>query len=232
MKYKLLALDVDGTLVGRDGVVASDVVAAVAEARAAGLAVSLATGRSYAETLPIWRQLHLAPPLEPMVLIGGALVSEPDSGRTLYQRAIPRELACRLDEALAAAGHCAMAITDRWRTGLDYLSDRGRRPRRRAAPLVQPDGRPHPPRAAPGRRWPTSRRCCGSARWSNRKPGSKLSAALAERFDGRLNVHCILAPNYGLTVVEAFAPGTDKLTAIRYVAQALPAADRPRGRRG
>jgi hydroxymethylpyrimidine pyrophosphatase-like HAD family hydrolase len=53
-------------------------------------------------------------------------------------------------------------------------------------------------------------------------PGGALAAALAEQFAGTLNVHCILAPNYGVTVVEAFALGADKLAAVRYVAQALP----------
>jgi hypothetical protein len=52
--------------------------------------------------------------------------------------------------------------------------------------------------------------------------GRALAAALAEQFAGTLNAHCILAPNYGVTVVEAFALGADKLTAVRYVAQAMP----------
>lgn len=42
---ELVALDVDGTLIGLDGVVSAAVVAAVARARGAGLHVGLATGR-------------------------------------------------------------------------------------------------------------------------------------------------------------------------------------------
>jgi len=218
MKYKLLAIDVDGTLVGPDGVVTDDVTGAVAAARRAGLAVCLATGRSYVETLPIWRQLHLAAPFEPIVLIGGALVSEPDTGRSLCQRAMPRDLACQFDEALAAAGHCAMAIVDAWRYGLDYYltdgADRDQADRRwfsqmnvkvrrvgrladeadlleplRISTVVEPD------------------------------EGRRLAAALAERFNGLLNIHSIFAPNYGVTIVEAFAAGTDKFAAVRYIAQ-------------
>jgi hypothetical protein len=220
MKYKLLALDVDGTLVGRDGLVPQDVIAVVATARVSGLNVCLATGRSYVETVPIWRQLRLTEPYEPMVLIGGALVSEPDSGRSLYHKPIPREPACRLDEALAAAGHCAMAITDVWRTGVDYFLTEGT------------------DRIAVEQRW------FGQMRVQVRRvqrladvtdlpailrisavvdppAGQALAAVLAEQFRGQLRVHCILAPNYGVTIVEAFAPGADKFTGVRYVAQGL-----------
>lgn len=42
---ELVALDVDGTLIGLDGIVSSAVVAAIARARGAGLHIGLATGR-------------------------------------------------------------------------------------------------------------------------------------------------------------------------------------------
>ena len=48
-----------------------------------------------------------------------------------------------------------------------------------------------------------------------------LAAAMAERFDGRLNIHSILAPNYGVTVLEAFAVAASKWAALVYVAQAM-----------
>jgi HAD superfamily hydrolase (TIGR01484 family) len=206
VRYKLLALDVDGTLVGRDGLVSGDVVAAIGDARAAGLAVCLATGRSYVETL---------------VLIGGALVAEPDTGRTLHQRAIPRELACRMDEALSAAGHCAMAITDSWRTGVDYyLTDGPDRDAVQQRWFSQMDVRIRcVRRLAEAAGLPAILRISAVVEPA---PGRALAAALAEQFAGQLNVHCILAPNYGVTVVEAFALGADKLSAVRYVAQALP----------
>jgi hypothetical protein len=220
VKYKLLALDVDGTLIGREGLVSPDVTAAVAALRSQGLAVCLATGRSYAETFPIWRQLGLAPPYEPIVLIGGALVSEADTGRSLYQRSLPRDLACRVDEALTEAGHCAMAITDAWRTGLDYFltngSDRDAAERRWFSQMTVRIRRVR--RLAEVGDLPAILRISAVV---EPEAGRKLAAVLAERFAEQLRVHCILAPNYGVTVVEAFAPGADKFTAVRYVAQGL-----------
>jgi hydroxymethylpyrimidine pyrophosphatase-like HAD family hydrolase len=47
-----------------------------------------------------------------------------------------------------------------------------------------------------------------------------LAARLAEQFRNRLIVHAIVAPNYHVTVVEAFSPQADKFQAVRYVAQA------------
>lgn len=220
MKYTLLALDVDGTLVGRDSVVPHDVVAAIAAARPAGLHVCLATGRSYIETIPIWNQLRLTGPYEPLVLIGGALVSEPDSGRSLYHRPVPRDLACRLDEALAATGHCAMAITDRWRTGVDYFLTEGANRdvvEQRWFSQMNVQIR-HVRRLAEVDDLPAVLRISTVV---DPAEGRELATTLASRFRGQLQVHCILAPNYGVTVVEAFVVGADKFNAVRYVAQGL-----------
>jgi hydroxymethylpyrimidine pyrophosphatase-like HAD family hydrolase len=54
----------------------------------------------------------------------------------------------------------------------------------------------------------------------------RLADDLAAQFAGRLNVHSIVAPNYGVTVVEAFSTAADKFKAIVYVAQAhrIPAS--------
>ncbi len=220
MKYKLLALDVDGTLIRRDGLVPQEVITAVAAARSQGLNVCLATGRSYIETVPIWRQLRLVKPYEPMVLIGGALVSEPDSGRSLYHKSIPPHLACRLDEALAAAGHCAMAITDVWRTGVDYYltegADRDAAERRWFGQMNVQVRRVR--RLADVADLPALLRINAVV---DLPAAGVLAATLAKEFNEQLRVHCILAPNYGVTVVEAFAAGADKFTAVRYVAQAL-----------
>lgn len=218
MKYRLLALDIDGTLLGPDQQVPAAVRAAVAEADEAGLAVCLATGRSFAEAIGVWRQLRLRPPRMPLILVGGALVAEPDIGRTLYQKTVSRALACEFADALAEAGHSALAFVDPWRWGVEYYvaegadagvvearwfskaDARARRVRR----LADVEDLPCPLRihaiAPPGE-------------------ATALAESLRRRFAGRLNVHSILVPTYDETIVEAFAAGADKWTALRYVAQ-------------
>jgi hydroxymethylpyrimidine pyrophosphatase-like HAD family hydrolase len=50
--------------------------------------------------------------------------------------------------------------------------------------------------------------------------GKALVGRLRQQLDGQLELHAILAPNYGVTIVEAFAAQANKFTAIRHVAQA------------
>ncbi len=224
-QYGLLALDIDGTLVGPDQIVAGDVVEALVAARAGGLRVCLATGRSHAESVGIWRQLRLEPPFEPIILVGGAIVGEPDTGRTLYQRTMPWPVACELADALGELGHVAMVLLDGWRWGVDYL-------------VTQAGDHD-----AAGRDWFSKmdvrvRRVGRLADAADRPEVLRISAvmqaararSLAEqlqaRFDGRLNVHAILAPNYHVTIVEAHAADANKMTALKYVAQGLRIASR------
>ncbi|RPI63155.1 MAG: HAD family phosphatase [Planctomycetaceae bacterium] len=218
MKYKLIALDVDGTLVGPDSIVPPELVDAVAQVEQAGICVCLCTGRSFVETLPVWKQLSLGTPCEPMILIGGAMVSEPLTGRTLYQKPIPREFAVEYSEALKAEGYSSSIILDAWRHGLDYIRVEGKDSAivearwfsqmnvkvRHVAHLSElPD-------------MPTALRINAVAEPA---AGEALAEKLAAQFAGRLNIHSIFAPNYGVTVVEAFCITSSKWAGLMYVAQ-------------
>src|SRR5690625_3619106 len=63
MKYKLIALDMDGTLLNRKGEISVANQAAIQEASAAGVHVILATGRYIGDVLPFAKQLNLELPL-------------------------------------------------------------------------------------------------------------------------------------------------------------------------
>ncbi|HEY0711333.1 MAG TPA: HAD hydrolase family protein [Polyangia bacterium] len=83
-------MDLDGTLLRDDGSIAGDDRAAIAEARARGIAVTIATGRLPASTLPHARALDLAGSL---VCMDGAVVV--DAGRGAVTRTNPlSESAC------------------------------------------------------------------------------------------------------------------------------------------
>lgn len=219
MKYSLIALDVDGTLVRPDQTVAPETIAAIHDARDAGLRVCIATGRSLVETLPVWRQLRLTGAVEPMVLIGGALAAEPDTGRTLYQRTIPSDLACEYSQALKGRGYSAMAIVDAWRHGFDYyVVEAGDIASVRSGWFSKMNAKIHavPSLAANGQAEVLRINAVAEP-----SAADELTADLAARFEGRLNIHRMLAPNYGVTVVEAFGLTTSKWTAIQYLAQGM-----------
>jgi Cof subfamily protein (haloacid dehalogenase superfamily) len=67
----LIALDLDGTLIGEDLVLGDRTIAAIAGARTRGVAVSIVTGRMTTSALPYARTLGLT---DPLVAFQGALV--------------------------------------------------------------------------------------------------------------------------------------------------------------
>jgi Cof subfamily protein (haloacid dehalogenase superfamily) len=87
LPIRLIALDIDGTLVGDDLVIGERTRSAVAEAIRRGIAVSLVTGRMATSAVPFAQALGLTGPI---VAQQGALIRsmpEPDSkrpGRLLY----------------------------------------------------------------------------------------------------------------------------------------------------
>ena len=74
---RLLATDLDGTLVGADLVIRPRVAAAVAAAQAQGVVVVIATGRMYRSTLRFDRALQLRAPL---ICYQGAYIREMPNG--------------------------------------------------------------------------------------------------------------------------------------------------------
>jgi Cof subfamily protein (haloacid dehalogenase superfamily) len=72
MRYRLLALDVDGTLLDSDHHLRPRVVAAVRAARAAGLAIALATGKQFRSIRALLGPLELT---GPQICLNGAAVT-------------------------------------------------------------------------------------------------------------------------------------------------------------
>ncbi len=219
LPFKLIAFDCDGTLVGTDSIVPPDLVDAIARADRAGIRICVATGRSYIETIDVWKQLKLTIPHEPLILVGGALVSEARTARTLYHQPIPRNLANQFADALAEEGYCALALVDHWRHRMDYvLTEVGdvetveTRWLSRMPCTVQ-----RTPRLEEATDAPSPLRISAIVAPED---GEALAAKLKARFDDQLTVHAILAPNYGVWIVECFHKDTNKLTALRYIAQA------------
>ncbi|MBI3943562.1 MAG: HAD family phosphatase [Chloroflexi bacterium] len=90
LPYRLLALDLDGTVLHEDLTVSTEVRGAIAAAQAAGVVVTLATGRGFEPVVELARELSISAPL---ICFQGALVQHPQSGAMLYQATMPPELA-------------------------------------------------------------------------------------------------------------------------------------------
>lgn len=93
---KLIALDLDGTLLADDNSVSTENLAAIARAQQAGAVVVIVTGRPYVSADLIVRRLGLTE--TPLVAFNGAVIREPGGGPTLYERLMPPDLAAEVVE--------------------------------------------------------------------------------------------------------------------------------------
>jgi hypothetical protein len=108
-RYRLLALDLDGTLVGRDLRVPPATSEAVAAYQAVGGHVTLATGRTFRTTMPFAELLRIDAPI---ICYQGALIRDPRSGDVLFHEPVPPELAVEAVEGLLADGIYVQAYVD------------------------------------------------------------------------------------------------------------------------
>jgi Cof subfamily protein (haloacid dehalogenase superfamily) len=111
MAVKLIALDIDGTLLDSRWTLPEANRSAIAEATRRGIEVALVTGRRYDFALPIAVQLGV--PLT-MIVGNGALIRTQD-GKTHLRHLLPRETAARVLE-----------MTKLWRDGAAVIFDRPR----------------------------------------------------------------------------------------------------------
>lgn len=109
MRYRLLALDVDGTLIGRDLVVPQETIAAVQEFQERGGYVTLATGRNVRTTKGFAKRIGVSGPL---ICYQGALIKDQRSGAILLHDPVPSQLAAEAVTALLAEGVYVQAYID------------------------------------------------------------------------------------------------------------------------
>ena len=89
MSYKLLALDLDGTLLMPDKTIPADVKAAITKLTEAGVIVTLATGRMYPTVQQCALELGINVPL---ICYNGALVRDAIGSETLLYKPLPLDL--------------------------------------------------------------------------------------------------------------------------------------------
>ena len=119
MPYRLLALDLDGTLLDPDGELRDSVRKAVIAARQKGLRVILCTGRRFRSARPVAQELLLDGPL---VVHNGALVKDVASAETLHCHPLPEALCRRGLEVLRQIAPPLIYI-DAFREEVDIITE-------------------------------------------------------------------------------------------------------------
>jgi len=95
---RLIATDLDGTLLKSDATLAEDTINALRKAMALGARVVLSSGRMLESILPFANQIGTECP---MIALNGAMAYDPKRGETIFSQAIPMEtakLVCRMAE--------------------------------------------------------------------------------------------------------------------------------------
>lgn len=111
MKIKLVATDLDDTLLRNDLTLSQRAIAAIGQAREQGVYVTFATGRMPVSARPYAEQLGLDVPL---ITYNGAMIQEAVSRKILYRKAIPVTLAREAVSFLLGEGaHLHMYREDR-----------------------------------------------------------------------------------------------------------------------
>src|SRR5437868_4096180 len=117
-RYDLLAIDLDGTLLCPKGKVSAANFEAIAEARRAGMLVTVCTGRGLIECKHITDQIGQ---IDPVAVAGGAMLACPVTGRTLHRFPMDSGLVQRLVNLLAEHGHAVLILKDPRAAGHDYV---------------------------------------------------------------------------------------------------------------
>lgn len=99
--YKMLAIDIDDTLINDEKEITEGTKQALAAAVSQGVIVTLATGRMYASAKQLAGQLSLNVPL---ITYMGSLVKNALDGRVLYERTVPLDAARAIFEYCGSRG--------------------------------------------------------------------------------------------------------------------------------
>jgi Cof subfamily protein (haloacid dehalogenase superfamily) len=104
--YRIVVIDVDGTLVGRDRPISARDREAIGRALDAGIVVTLASGRMFPLVETFVRQLGLT---APTICYGGAMIVDPLVVRPLFQRGVPLALSIEVIREARGRGLTARA---------------------------------------------------------------------------------------------------------------------------
>jgi 5-amino-6-(5-phospho-D-ribitylamino)uracil phosphatase len=121
LKFKLLAIDLDGTLLSPSGVVSPRTRQAVHHVLAAGFRICFATGRNLTESLDV---LEAVGHFDPAVFVGGAFIYDTRKKVTLHRTLMHPDLARELCAFFESHGEAALALQDTHTAGVDYLASR------------------------------------------------------------------------------------------------------------
>ena len=213
-KYRILAIDIDGTLVNSDDRLTAETRSALIRAGEAGIRVILATGRRYSRTL------HLVEPLKidvPLVTASGALVKDPLDHCTLYRAEFDQDALSDALRIIDRTGFDPVMCADTFAEGFDYyhIRQEARNSELGEYYRLNPDC---------GRLWTADVADPPPGVFAVFTMGTKqqmldLEAELHRRVPDKLHTHVLRSPRYIGFMCEFSPAGVNKWSAIKRLAR-------------
>lgn len=215
LTYRMIAIDLDGTLLSPKGQVTPRTKSAVQQCLAVGILVCFATGRNWTESKMV---IDAVEHYGSAVFVGGAMVIDTGKQVTLHRTLMGGDLARDVSAAIEAEGHAVLALQDTEAAGgVDYLVT-GDLPLEASTEqwMKVTAARVHRvPRLATHDHAHTVRVGIVASRGESRR----IRQLLIDRFAERVICHSLWVPAYDVEVMEVFDPSVNKWQGILHVAK-------------
>ncbi len=118
LRYGLIAIDLDGTLLDSSSRVSPANARAVRLARESGAKVAVCTGRGLVECR---QYLEAIEQVEPVIVAGGSIIACPRTSRTLHRFKLDQKMVRHAVDRIHQHGYPALVLKDPVEAGYDYL---------------------------------------------------------------------------------------------------------------
>jgi Cof subfamily protein (haloacid dehalogenase superfamily) len=212
--YRLLAIDIDGTLVNSRNELTPATCAALERAGRAGIHVVLATGRRYSHALPLVEPAGIRVPL---VTASGALIKDPTDHGTLYRAEFEPSALLAALRLIDACGYDPVFCADTYAEGFDYYYARADvRTPELAGYLAMNPGR--------GRLWPELLSSPPPGIFAGFVTGTReqmleVEEVLHRELSGKLHAHVLRSPRYFGFFLEVAPVGVTKWSGVLHLAE-------------
>jgi Cof subfamily protein (haloacid dehalogenase superfamily) len=213
-RFRLLAIDIDGTLVNSQHELTEATRRAVLRAKGAGIEIVLATGRRYSRVLPLVEPLELNVPL---VTASGALVKQAADHTTLYRAEFAPSSIERCLGIISDAGYEAVLYADTYDQGFDYYVVNPLSQQAELAEFLERNAGFE--RTAPDLMTRPPEGIFSAFAMGTREQMRRLKDELERCLPGQLYMHVLRSPRYSGFMCEIAPAGVSKWIAVNRLAE-------------
>jgi Cof subfamily protein (haloacid dehalogenase superfamily) len=211
--YRILALDIDGTILDPYGKLTGAICNAIAAAKRRGLWVILCTGRRYRTALPLARQLELEGSI---VVNNGVLVKDIESGETLRQQFLQAPEYELIIPFVRRVGS-PLVYVDTFHEQVDFMTERSSEPHEFQREYLV-DNSTYSQAVGDLRDQPRPEIIMVSTMGDEKKL-LKLREEASEKFGDRIRTHILINKSYQGVILEFLSPRSGKWAALAAIAK-------------